>query len=189
LKERLRYGDLISYDGDPTSPVEKLRYRTLQASELRMERLNFGSCTRDLRLPFADSCFDKVIASLLLSYLPNPEYVSREFFRLLKPGGSILASSMKPDSDISTIYTTYIQDLQSQEPNENTGRDRDLMNARIMLNEAAGLLQLEEEGYFRFYNAKELQELVECAGFHVIEVLSSLGSPSQAVIVIAKKPY
>jgi hypothetical protein len=56
-----------------------------------------------------------------------------------------------------------------------------------MLNEAAGLFELEEDGFFRFYTAEELKSLLSAAGFLEIEVLPSLGSPPQAYIAIAKK--
>ncbi len=188
LKKRLRKSDLISSNGDPNSPIDEWRYRTLQASELLLQRLDFGSCGRNLQLPLADACFDKLIASLFLSYLQNPDDIIGEFYRILKPGGWLLASSMKPDSDISTIFTNYVENLQKRDPKKNGNRDQDLNAARSMLNEAAGLLRLEEDGYFRFYTAEELQHLIECAGFQIVRVVSSLGDPSQAVIVHAKKP-
>ncbi len=189
LKQQLLAGDLISNEGDSNSPIDGRLYRTLHASELRMERLNFGSCGQNLQLPFPDAYFDKLIASLFLSYLQNPDDLVCEFFRILKPDGLILASSMRPDGDISTIYTNYIGKVQNRDPKKDGNRDRDLNAARNMLNEAAGLLRLEEDGYFRFYTAEELQRLLESTGFQVVDVASSLGNPSQAVIVLARKPH
>ncbi len=188
LKKQLRSGDLISNKGDPNSPIPCELYRTLKASELRLERLKFGSCGQDLQLPFPQAYFDKLIASLFLSYLQNPGDLLCEFYRILKPDGLILASSMRPDGDLSTIYTKYIENVQNRDPKKNGNRDRDLNAARTMLNEAAGLLRLEEDGYFQFYTAKELQKLLESAGFQTVEAVSSLGNPSQAVIVLARKP-
>ncbi len=189
LKKQLLAGDLISNEGDPNSPIAGRLYRTLHASELRMERLKFGSCSQNLQLPLPDAYFDKLIASLFLSYLPNPDDVLCEFFRILKPGGLILASSMRPDGDISIIYTNYIAKVQNRDAKKNRNRDRDLNAARNMLNEASDLLRLEEDGYFRFYTPGELQQLLRSAGFQIVDVVSSLGNPSQAVIVLARKPH
>ena len=189
LNKNLVAGDLSTISGShPQSPIEEGRYRTLKASELRMERLDFGSCGRELRFAFQDAFFDKLIASLFIPYLHNPDDILDEFFRILKPGGLILLSSMKPDNDISTIFTSYVETVQDRYPAENGNSDRDLNAARIMLNEAAGLFELEEDGFFRFYTAEELQQLVESAGFTQTEVVTSLGTPPQAVILSALKP-
>jgi hypothetical protein len=51
-----------------------------------------------------------------------------------------------------------------------------LTAARAMLNEAAGLFELEEDGYFRFYSDNELVSMLENAGFKNITVTSSWAS-------------
>ncbi|MBA7588405.1 hypothetical protein ES708_30461 [subsurface metagenome] len=56
-----------------------------------------------------------------------------------------------------------------------------------MLNEAAALFELEEEGYFKFYDEEELSLLLAGAGFTDIMVTHSLGNPAQAVIVTGIK--
>jgi hypothetical protein len=56
------------------------------------------------------------------------------------------------------------------------------------LNDAAKLLQMEEEGQFRFYDAAELKELVESVGFKVDSMDQAFGEPAQAMIVTATKP-
>jgi ubiquinone/menaquinone biosynthesis C-methylase UbiE/pimeloyl-ACP methyl ester carboxylesterase len=189
LNKQIRYGDLISPNrDDPDLPIEESHYDSLRSSDLRMARLSFGSCARDLQLPFPDASFDKLIASLFISYLPNPDELLGEFFRILKPGGLMLSSSMKPDSDISEIFTSYIGKVRGRELKKDSNRDRDLNAARNMLNEASSLFQLEEDGYFRFYTAEELRHLVESAGFAVTNVVSSMGNPPQAVILTAYKP-
>ncbi|MCY7364180.1 MAG: class I SAM-dependent methyltransferase [Frankiaceae bacterium] len=40
-------------------------------------------------LPFADDCFDRVIAAEVLEHLPKDDQAMRELFRVLKPGGLI----------------------------------------------------------------------------------------------------
>jgi hypothetical protein len=57
-----------------------------------------------------------------------------------------------------------------------------------MLNEAASLFELEEDGYFKFYSDKELVSMLENAGFENITVTPSLGKPEQVVIITGEKP-
>ena len=96
---------------------------------------------------------------------------------------------MKPDSDISQIFTDYIDKVQHFDFGD-TGikrKDLNLMAAREMLNEAATLFELEEEGFFKFYSGEELVRMFKDASFKDINVYSSLGNPPQAVIVTGKK--
>lgn len=46
-----------------------------------------------------------------------------------------------------------------------------------MLNEAASLFELEEDGYFKFYSSDELVNMLKTAGFKNIKTTMSLGSP------------
>jgi SAM-dependent methyltransferase len=189
LSRRLRHGDLLICNGsDPDAPVEESRYASLVCSDLHLDRLRFGSCGLDLQLRFADASFDKLIASLFISYLPNPDDLLSEFFRILRPGGLLLVSSMKPDSDVSEIFTSYVNQVQCRDPQTSGDRDRDLNAARNMLNEASTIFQLEEDGFFCFYTAEELKQLVESVGFEVRNSVSAMGNPPQAVIVTAQKP-
>jgi ubiquinone/menaquinone biosynthesis C-methylase UbiE/pimeloyl-ACP methyl ester carboxylesterase len=146
-------------------------------------RLGFGSIERRYRYDFSDGAFDRINASLFVSYLFNPHYAVAEFFRLLQPGGRVVVSSMRPDSDISVIFTEYVG-----EATQRYAGGTELRDAREMLNEAAELFELEEEGYFRFFDAHELESLLKQAGFVNIRLERSLGSPSQAVIAVAEKP-
>ena len=109
---------------------------------------------------------------------------------MIKPGGRLLVSSMKPDSDISLIFTKYIDKVQhfKLEDTDIKNRDINLAAARTMLNEAAALFELEEDGYFRFYAGDELELMLCAAGFKNIQVHASLGIPPQAVIVTGEKP-
>jgi hypothetical protein len=108
---------------------------------------------------------------------------------MLRPGGLLLVSSMKPDSDISTLFTDYINTVQSSSPKSANGEqlEDNLAAARAMLNEAAALFTLEEDGYFRFYSEEELAAMFEAAGFVDVQTYRSLGDPAQAVIVTGKK--
>ena len=153
------------------------------------ELLNFGTREPNLSYSFAANSCTKLVASLLLSYLYNPHYAVAQFYRMLKPGGTAIISSMKPDSDVSMIFTRYTESLRR------TGGDsgdnplpQKLTGAMDMLNEAAGLFELEQEGYFKFFTAEELIALCENSGFQSIQVYRSLGTPPQALIAVARKP-
>ena len=163
--------------------------RSLRCSDLLFETLGFGDCDSTLGLGFPEGYFTRIVASLFISYLHNPDYALAEFHHMLKPGGILLVSSMKPDSDISMLFTDYIRKVQSPKCFEE-GRKKDeegVRGARAMLNEAASLFELEEDGFFRFYTSNELKDLLSEAGFVDITVLSAMGNPPQANIAVARK--
>lgn len=143
------------------------------------------------RLPLADGSQDSVLASLLISYLPNPERLIREAWRVLRPGGRFVLSTLRPDADTSRIYEKGAEELR-------LGRARvlfgDLDEVRLgqsiqsFMNDAARLLELEEQSVFRFFDRTELREILEGGGFEVVDVVAAFGSPPQAVLAIASKP-
>ena len=91
---------------------------------------------------------------------------------------------------LSDTLASEIENLMhdSSDQSRRTKRDQDLQAARAMLNEAASLFTLEEEGYFKFYSADELVKLLETAGFQRIQVHSTMGWPPQAVVATGIKP-
>jgi ubiquinone/menaquinone biosynthesis C-methylase UbiE len=161
----------------------------LHCQDLRFDNLRFGKAVCRNGESFPDRYFDKIAASLFISYVYNPDLILRDFCRMLKPGGLLLVSSMKPDSDISTLFTDYITSVHSSLQYSTSAEERedDLAAARAMLNEVAALFTLEEDGYFRFYAEEELASMFEAAGFIDIKTYRSLGDPAQAVIVTGKK--
>ncbi|MBN2551337.1 MAG: PilZ domain-containing protein [Spirochaetales bacterium] len=169
---------------------QEIDYQSLKSSALRFETLDFGDSGLDFDIPIPAESFDRIIASLLLSYLFNGEYLLSECYRALKPGGLLLVSSMKPDSDLSTIFTEYIHEVETSAKRsfQYGEMHTSLTQARSMLNEAANLFELEEDGYFHFYSADELAELFEKYGFENVTTDLSLGRPSQAVIITGTKP-
>ena len=148
---------------------------------LSPKRLKLDHFEREMDLGFPPGSFDKIVASLFISYIFNPDYLVAEFRRLLRPGGAIVISSMRPDSDVSTIFTDYVSAVQAS--NSGGGNRRsELEGAQAILSEAAALFELEEEGYFHFYTEEELKVLLIGAGFEKVETFRSLGKPPQAVI-------
>ena len=157
--------------------------------DMHLNTLKLGNQGIKTYYPFENGSFTKIVASLFLSYLYNPEYAIAEFYRILEPGGTMLVSSMKPDSDVSMMFTSYIETLRDPHRNSSTFKGQgNLHAARAMLNEAAGLFELEQEGFFKFFSAEELITLCENYRFESIQVYRSLGNPPQAIILVAKKP-
>lgn len=124
---------------------------------------------------FATGTFDAVCCSLVVSYLADPRSLLREFRRLLRPGGRIVVSSMKPYCDMSSIYRDFM---------EQTTSVVELESARNLLR-AAGTIKLkEEQGYYSFFSGAELSKMLVEAGFAAPRAFSSFGG--QAVVVGSK---
>lgn len=143
------------------------------------------------RLPFDGDTFDGVLASLLLSYVPGPEALLREIRRVLRPGGILVASTLRLDADISQVFQDGLAELRSVPDFRNRlGRSGvDLPTAaRNFLNEAAKLLEYEEEGAFRFWDDGAFRELIVQAGFVDVAVSKTFGSPPQAIVISARRP-
>ena len=139
-------------------------------------------------MPFGEGSVDKLLASLLLSYLPHPETVLAEVRRVLRPGGQVVISSMRPDADISGALDALLTRVASADEQVLGGveRTRVLQAVRSYLNDAAKLLDLECDGVFRFYDEAALKGLLKAAGFTAIETFQSFGG--QAVVAVARRP-
>ncbi len=168
-------------------PLRESEYATLTTKKLRFDTLGFGDCGPIPGLGFAPGSFDRIAASLFVSYLFNAEEIFPELFTLLAPGGLLIVSSMKPDSDISVIFTDYVGEIRTRETSS-VPADTKLTNARAMLNEAAALFELEEEGLFKFYAHNELAKMMTDAGFVDVTVEFGLGTPPQALIARGRRP-
>ncbi len=128
------------------------------------------------RLPFRDGTFDVICCSLVLSYLRRPRGLLCELHRVLRPGGVLVVSSMKPNCDLSIIYRDSLA----------TSLTADDFRAGRRLLQAAGQIKLKEEiGYYTFFSQAELAELVLDVGLNVTESHLSLGE--QAAVIKAVK--
>lgn len=141
-------------------------------------------------VPLAGGCADAVLASLLLNYVVDPAFVVLEAARLLEPGGRFVASSMRPDADVSRICVSGVEELRSGAaravwlPAE---LDRLDVPLQEFISNGARLLDLEEAGEFNFWNADEFAELIEGRFFRVLRTESGYGDPPQAVVVVAER--
>lgn len=159
----------------PGAKSRKVPPPGLQYFLVDFDRLDEGSTAVE-RLPFQDGTFDVICCSLVLSYLKRPQGLLGELYRVLRPGGALVISSMKPNCDLSIIYRDSISARVTAE---------DIEAGRNLLR-AAGKIKLKEEiGYYTFFSQTELAGLVMDMGFNVLESHLSLGE--QAVVIKAGK--
>jgi len=144
-----------------------------------------------LNVPLASASFDSVLASLFLSYIERPLAVLSEAYRLLRPGGRFVVSSLLKDADFSRLYSESLAELRATDATvqlpELRGLSLDSV-ARNFLNDAAKILDLEATGAFIFWEPQELSDLLLQAGFTDISHSITFGYPGQAVVVSASKP-
>lgn len=166
------------------------RGEPLSAGDLRLSRLSLQTGDMVERLPFADASLDRISCSLVLSYLNNPLELLREFYRVLRPAGRLVVSSMLPDFDMSRIYQRVLRRIET-DPNLPLppGMDRPTFASemRAFLNHAAFLTILTEEGQFSFFSRDEMCSLVERAGFRRVENHLAFGEPPQAHITVGNR--
>ncbi len=156
-------------------------------TDLRLARLEVRDSEALERLPFVDGAFDRIVSSLVLSYLENPLETLREFHRCLAPGGRLVVSTMRPDVDMSRIYQNLLLRLERGDAVEippGISREEFIRDLRAFLSSAAYLLKLAEEGLFAFFSRDELRHLVERAGFRRVETFEAFGDPPQAYVTV-----
>ena len=185
LLGKLTPRDLLDSSKAKFDRNEHITIRDLKWSILELKNLNTQK-----RFNFEDEIFDRVICSLVLSYLDNPLETLREFHRCMKPGGKLIVSSMNPDVDISKIYRNLIRKVEGNKqikiPYEISKEDF-LDDCRHYVNAASLLFKFAEEGQFAFYSPGEMCQLVERAGFSRTEIHTSFGNPPQAHIIVGNR--
>jgi ubiquinone/menaquinone biosynthesis C-methylase UbiE/dienelactone hydrolase len=160
-----------------------------RTSQLRFDHLVFGDAGVDERLAFGSESYDRIIASLLLPYIANPDETVREFHRALRPGGRLVVSSNRPNTDMSEIFTKLVEDVGRGRvpPPPGMDRGRFLDELRAYTSSAAFLLRLADEQTFRFFAPDHLRQMLEQAGFCAVEVRPSFGDPPQAHVAVGLK--
>jgi ubiquinone/menaquinone biosynthesis C-methylase UbiE/pimeloyl-ACP methyl ester carboxylesterase len=185
--------DELDYVG---SALRRARQRLATLEQRGNLRVHFVSADLEERpkgaaVPLASARYDAVIASLVLSYVSDPARLLRESFRLLRPGGRLVLSTLRRDADTSKLYVDMVDELRAGRALELFGEKAALSvadAARRFLNDAARLLDFEEQGCFHFWDPPELSRLVGEAGFEVIETRLAFGDPPQAVVLSALHP-
>jgi SAM-dependent methyltransferase len=141
--------------------------------------------------PLRPQSADAILASLLLNYVRDPSAVLRAAFELLRPGGRLVASSLRRDADVSRICVDSVEELRSGRAREAFGKEGEerLGEAlRGFINDAGLLLDLEERGHFHFWDKEEALELAAQAGFEHLRVEQAYGDPPQALLLYGERP-
>jgi ubiquinone/menaquinone biosynthesis C-methylase UbiE len=77
-------------------------------------KLQIADLNKDLEFP--DSSFDKVVCSNTLYAFENPQAVISEFYRVLKPGASIVIANPKPNAKIEGLIRAHLRTLKTLTP-------------------------------------------------------------------------
>jgi len=148
-----------------------------------------GTLEGTYHLPIKAGWYNKILMSLVLSYIFNPEETLREARRIIMPGGLLVLSSMRPDTDASGPFTRLLEKIEAM-PAEELPRDRPkallIESLRAFLNDAQELVDLEEAGTFDFFDPDKIESLLEGAGWTLDRLIPSYGNPPQGYVVVAK---
>ena len=129
-------------------------------------------------LPFQDGQFDRVVSNLVIGYLENISSTVKEMFRVLAPGGTLVLTNLKPNSDLTQVYRNYVDRTDSQQ---------DIEEGRHLLHNSGKIRHAESEGVFHFYDQEEWQSLFEECGIADVDIHTTFAD--QAFLAVAKKPY
>jgi SAM-dependent methyltransferase/esterase/lipase len=117
-------------------------------------------------LPFKDGTFDKVCCNLVVSYVRFPPEVVREMVRVLKPGGKIVITSLKPFADLSQVYRNFIR----------SARKAEIQEGWKLLNNAGRIKAKEANGIYEFFSEDALRDFLGQAGVSDVETYRALGN-------------
>ena len=140
-------------------------------------------------LPIRPGRFNKVLMSLVLSYIFNPVETLLDLRRIIAPGGRLVLSSMRPDTDASGLFTRLVEKIAAAPPDAfgpEKPREIILESIRSFLNDAQALVELEEAGTFDFFDPEKLAGLLEEAGWETLATIPSFSDPPQGYVVVAK---
>ncbi len=144
--------------------------------QMDLDRFGASAAAEEGLVDFAPGTFDKICCSLLISYLREPQRLLHELHRVLKPGGKLVITSLKPFADLSDLYRRYV---------EKHDGEREVESARDLLRAAGKIKVREEQGYYTFFSGEELCEALQAAGFGLTQ--PTMGFGNQASVVLAVK--
>jgi CheY-like chemotaxis protein/ubiquinone/menaquinone biosynthesis C-methylase UbiE len=146
------------------------------------------SLTGRMHLPIRQGHYNKILMSLVLSYIFNPVETLIELKRILAPGGIIVLSSLRPDADASGLFTRLAQKVEDMKPEdlpEGWEKKTVLASIRSFMNDAQALVELGEAGTFDFFDPEQLSGYLEEAGLTLLETIETFGDPPQGYIFTA----
>jgi ubiquinone/menaquinone biosynthesis C-methylase UbiE len=161
--------------------IQELQQSLLKATGFSINhplllRNQFAVVDLEVGIPFPDNFFDQICCNLVISYLQTPEKVMAELCRVLRPGGKLVVSSLKPNPDLSEIYRNFVAVAENEE---------EIEEARKLLSNAGSVKAKEVRGLYYFYSEGELKRLFRRCGFRQIRVLRSFGD--QANVITGRK--
>ena len=124
-------------------------------------------------LPFKENTFDKVCCNLVISYIGTPEEAVREMVRLLKPGGRIVITSLKPFADLSQVYRNFVKVAKGR---------AEIAEAQKLLSNAGRIKAKEAQGIYQFFSEEALTDLLKQASLCDVETYRSLGNQANVVV-------
>ncbi len=127
----------------------------------------------DFALPLKEVSFEYVCCNLVISYLRNPMKSIRDLVSVLKPGGRIVVSSLKPFADLSQVYRNFIKIAKDKS---------DIEEARKLLSNAGRIKVKEAHGVYEFFSEATLTDLLQSAGLSEIETYRSLGNQANVAV-------
>jgi len=148
-----------------------------------------GTMEGTFHLPIKAGWYNKILMSLVLSYIFNPTETLREARRVIMPGGLLVLSSMRPDMDASGPFTRLLEKIETMTSDDlPPERPKALLieSLRSFLNDAQELVDLEEAGTFDFFDPEKLETLLEETGWEINRIVPSYGSPPQGYVVVAR---
>ena len=140
-------------------------------------------------LPFAHGSVDAVLMSLVLPYVGEPGPLLDEVVRILRPGGRLVVSTLRPDVDMSGTVARLRTKLERGDTQvlEGWGAARLGSALRDYLNRAASLLEFELDGRFRFHEREDLEVRIRRHGLVIQSVEPTFGDPPLALVLTAIK--
>ena len=148
-----------------------------------------GTLEGTFHLPVRAGWYNKILMSLVLSYIFDPAETLLEARRIIMPGGLLVLSSMRPDTDASGPFTRLLEKIESM-PADAMPLERPktllIESLRSFLNAAQELVDLEEAGTFDFFDPEKLEALLEETGWEILRVVPSYGQPPQGYVYVTK---
>ncbi len=163
----------------------------------RDERICFSRININKKLPFADNFFNKIVSVNTLYATHSPEFVLREFFRVLKNDGRLILETPKMGYENGLILKEHCG---SRKPDEywlsthsSTERERQLISEALGIGKLSEQIMtvaecnrlISENAEFHFFHKEELETLLEKAGFGAIKI--SFVYAKQGILAVTKK--
>jgi SAM-dependent methyltransferase len=124
-----------------------------------------------------DGIFDIVIASLFVSYYPEPETIVSQIFRVLRPGGRLVMSNPVPRPHFAKVFWR-----------SGWAVIRHLLSALQLLKYAARIERFGKIGVFHFFNQNQTRDLLLRVGFDARSVSIVLSFADTVLLSSAIKP-